>query len=248
LISLQLQAEEAYADSTAELIEQKATGELREQFIAVLGHDLRNPLGSIAVGTQLLLEHGLPEAQRSTVSRIRKSARRIELLVDDLLDFTRGRLGGGITLEQREIPDLEQSLRHVIDELASQYPARTVHFSVDGTGSFVGDRRRVEQLVSNLLGNAMQHGGLNEPVEVALRHTSDAVLLEVKNGGAPIPRDVQSRLFQPFYRVAGSSQNGLGLGLYIVAEIAKAHGGTASVSSHEGEGTRFTVRLPKARR
>jgi signal transduction histidine kinase len=245
LISLQLQAEDVHAHDAAELHEQKTIGELREQFISVLGHDIRNPLGSIVMGAQLLMDSGLSEADRSTVSRIRRSARRIQLLVDDLLDLARGRLGGGIALQHAEVRDLDSALRHVVDELASQHPGRTIRFRVEGTGSFVGDQRRVEQLVSNLLGNAVQHGRSNEPVDVTLRHAADAVVLEVKNAGAAIPLDVQSRLFQPFYRVAGGAQEGLGLGLYIVAEIAKAHGGTASVSSVEGDGTTFTVRLPK---
>jgi signal transduction histidine kinase len=248
LISLQLEAEETHAQAAADLLEQRTTGELREQFIAVLGHDLRNPLGSIVIGSEVLLEQGIPEAARSTVGRIRKSAQRIELLVDDLLDLTRGRLGGGISIEPAEIPDLEQSLRHVVDEIASQHPGRPIRFHVEGAGTLIADRRRIEQVLSNLLGNAMHHGKSNEPVEVSLRHLPDGVTLSVKNSGAPIPAAVQSRLFQPFYRVAGGTRQGLGLGLYIVAEIAKAHRGSASVSSVEGAGTTFSVRLPKSPR
>jgi sigma-B regulation protein RsbU (phosphoserine phosphatase) len=165
-----------------------------------------------------------------------------------LLDLTRGRLGGGITIEPTEVLDLEQSLRHVVDEIASQHPGRPIRFHVEGEGTVVADRRRIEQVLSNLLGNAMHHGTSTEPVEVSLRHLPDSVTLSVKNSGAPIPSTVQSRLFQPFYRVAGGTRQGLGLGLYIVAEIAKAHRGSASVSSVEGEGTTFSVRLPKTPR
>jgi signal transduction histidine kinase len=248
LISLQLQAEEDLARSDAELREHKSAGELREQFIAVLGHDLRNPLGSIVTGTELLLTSDLPAAARTTIERVRRSARRIELLADGLLDLTRGRLGGGLPLALAEVHDLERALRHVVDEVASQRPERELHVRVVGSGSIVCDRPRVEQVLSNLLGNAMHHTSAEQPVRVTLAHTPDAFTIEVQNGGSPIPQDVLPQLFQPFYRAKvkpRGPREGLGLGLYIVAEVARAHRGTATMTSSAVDGTVFTVRLPK---
>ena len=245
LISLQLDAEAAYAKSEAELREQKLLGEFRDQFISALGHDLRNPLGSIVVGAEVLVHQGVSADARSTIERIRRSAKRIELLVDDLLDLTRGRFGGGIPIERIEIRGLDQALRHVFDELATQSPNRAFRFEVQGSGSFVGDRRRLEQLLSNLLANAVQHGSRDQPIEALVRHDRDSLVLQVKNGGPPIPPEVQARLFQPFYRGAGGVSKGLGLGLYIVSEIAAAHGGTVRVAS-DASGTTFTVQLPKS--
>jgi sigma-B regulation protein RsbU (phosphoserine phosphatase) len=248
LISLQLQAEEKHAGNALELREQKAAAEVREQFLAVLGHDLRNPLSSIVVGTEVLLNAGLAGAPRRTLERVRQSARRIELLADDLLDLTRARLGGGLPLELAEVTDLDVSLRHVVDELKAQHPERTVRFEVDGSGSVVCDRRRVEQVLSNLLGNALQHSPADAPIDAKLCRTNDELVLTVHNRGTPIAEQVLPQLFTPFYRATPghgqSTRNGLGLGLYIVAEIAKAHAGIATASSSEADGTRFTVRWP----
>jgi signal transduction histidine kinase len=245
LISLQLQTDEALARRTAEVGEYKNAAELREHFIAVLGHDLRNPLWSIIAGSEVLLTSGLSDAARKTVERVRRSARRIELLADDLLDMTRVRLGGGMPLELAVVPDLENALRHVVDEAASQQTERTIKLSVEGTGSVTCDRQRVEQVLSNLLGNALQHGNTDQPIEVLLRHTPSAFVISVRNAGEAIPAHVLTRLFQPFYRAtSGEVHRGLGLGLYIVSEVAKAHGGTATATSAL-DGTVFTVTFPK---
>jgi signal transduction histidine kinase len=245
LISLQLQADEALVRRTAEAGEYKNAAELREHFIAVLGHDLRNPLWSIVAGSELLLSAGLSDAAHKTVERVRRSARRIELLADGLLDMTRARLGGGLPLELAAVPDLENALRHVVDEAASQQPERKINLTVEGKGTLTCDRQRVEQVLSNLLGNALQHGAKREPIAVLLRHTATAFTITVRNSGDPIPGHVLSRLFQPFYRAsAGEAHRGLGLGLYIVSEIAKAHVGTVRASS-DRDGTEFTVTFPK---
>jgi signal transduction histidine kinase len=246
LISLQLHDQEELARTGAALAEAEQTAELRELFFAVLGHDLRNPLWSIGTAAEILISDAFPDRVRSIADRIRRSVRRIELLIDDMLDLTRGRLGGGLVLRATEISDLEACVRHVVDEVASLHPKRTIHFRVEGQGSVVCDRRRIEQVVSNLLSNAIQHGSSPDPVEVALRHERDEFVIAVSNRGAPIPEGVLPRLFQPFYRAAsGGPRDGLGLGLFIVSEIANAHGGKVDVASSERDGTTFTVRLPR---
>ncbi|AKU94784.1 Sensor histidine kinase [Labilithrix luteola] len=246
LLAAQLEAEDVHAQSAAALAEARVTAELREQFIAVLGHDLRNPLSSIAMGAQLLSRHVLADVPRMTVERIGKSARRIELLVNAMLDLARGRLAGGMTLETSRVPDLEAPVRHLIDEITSSHPNRSVRLSVEGNGQVVCDRQRIEQLVSNLVTNAIDHSDGKEPVDVVIRLLPDKLSLTVHNSGTPIRADVLPRLFHPFYRGSeGEPQKGLGLGLFIVSEIARAHGGSVRADSSAREGTTFTVTLPR---
>lgn len=249
LISVQLQAEEKHRASETALLSERETAELREQFIAVLGHDLRNPLSSIRLGTEILLQKPLDPQALSILERMRRSCARISKLVEDVLDFARGRLGSGIPLSLREVPDLEQDLGHVVEELRGAYPDRVVDCVMEIDGSVVCDRSRVAQLFSNLLGNAFMHGAPDEPVRVLASGNSGGFSLSVTNQGAPIPSETMSRLFQPFWRpTTETSQNGgLGLGLYIAAQIARSHGGALEVSSSATTGTTFTFRLPAAR-
>jgi sigma-B regulation protein RsbU (phosphoserine phosphatase) len=245
LISLQIEDEERHARGQAALVDEKSTAELREQFIALLGHDLRNPLSAIVMGARQL-ERQSDEGDRKVIVRIRQSVRRITGLVDDILDFARGRLGGGIAIEAGPIKDLDARLRHVVDELASVHPERAVRFVAEGCGSLRGDAGRIEQLLSNLLANAIEHSVGSDPVDVAVRGAGDFVCLTVTNRGNPIAPEILPRLFQPYYRGAGGSPSaGLGLGLYIVAEIARSHGGTVGVTSSAEAGTTFTVTLPR---
>ena len=166
-----------------------------------------------------------------------------------MLDLTRGRLGGGLALERTDVRDLDACLRHVVDEIASRHPGREIRFQVTGQGVITCDRRRIEQVVSNLVANAIQHGDAHAAVDVELQYEPDALTIAVANLGTPISEDIRPRLFQPFARAAsGEPRNGLGLGLFIVSEIARAHGGTVSVTSCEPDGTRFMVRLPRVTR
>jgi signal transduction histidine kinase len=249
LISLQLHAEEEHAHDRAALAEEKSKAELREQFMAVLSHDLRNPLSSISMGAHVLLGQSLSETARTTVQRIRRSAVRIELLVNDLLDLARGRSGKGLPLALAEVGDLEARLRHVASEVASAHPEQPITFVADGCGRLVCDPRRMEQVLSNLLANAVEHSSGAQPVEVRLHGTPSAVVLAVQNQGEPIAPAVLPRLFQPFYRGAqGHQPSGLGLGLYIVSEIARSHGGTVEAASTRERGTVFTFTVPRAPR
>ncbi|WCT72227.1 PAS domain-containing sensor histidine kinase [Sphingomonas naphthae] len=224
---------------------ERETSELREQFIAVLGHDLRNPLASISSGVRLLTERETVTPRgRQILTLMQGSVIRASDLIDNVLDFARGRLGGGIILARDAQFALTPVLEQVVAELASVNPDRMIdaRFAVDEP---VGcDRVRLGQLLSNLLGNAIAHGAKGEPIIVRAQ-TRDGVLeIAVANGGKPIAEATMKRLFQPFFRGDGRSHKvGLGLGLHIASEIAKAHGGSLNVNSDVDE-TRFTFTMP----
>ena len=246
LISLQLAAEDRLSMASAALLDARETAQLREQFVAVLGHDLRNPLASMSLAAEALLEHPLDDAGRRTVERLQRSTRRMTDMVTDLLDFARAKLGGGIGVALTEVSDLETGLRHVVAELQAAHPARELNVSIDPLGSVRCDPARMAQLVSNLLSNALTHGAPGRPVAVRAQRRGDTFVLSVHNEGAPIGPDAQAQLFLPYTRGGPGSRSGLGLGLYIVKQIADAHGGTVAVESTEAAGTRFTFTMPLA--
>jgi sigma-B regulation protein RsbU (phosphoserine phosphatase) len=244
LISSQLAAEAQLGATRAELLDARKTAELREQFIAVLGHDLRNPLSSVVVGAETLLRRSLDDAARSTVQRIVASGRRMSGLVSDLLDFARARLGSGIGVSPSDVSDLATSLRHVIAELEGAHAERTIVASIEISGTIRCDRDRIGQLLSNLLANALEHGSSDSPVGVRIAQSQDQLTIAVHNQGLPIPAATIPLLFRPYSRGGPGSRNGLGLGLYIAHEIAKAHHGRLDVSSAAETGTTFTLSLP----
>ena len=246
LIGFHLEAQERLIDSEAALLGERQTAEVREQFIAVLGHDLRNPLASIDAGARLLGKGKLDDKAQAIVTLIEQSVRRMAGLIDNVLDLARARLGGGLTLHRNADEPLAPALEQVVAELRSGHPDRQIDVHFDLVEPIVCDRPRIAQLLSNLLANALTHGTEAAPV-IVRGAVADAILeLSVANKGAPIPPAVAERLFEPFYRSsAGSDKQGLGLGLYIASEIARAHGGTLSVNSTSGE-TRFVLKIPVA--
>lgn len=232
----------ARADFTAE----RDTSELRDQFIAVLGHDLRNPLASIASGLQLLDEETLSPRGQKVTTLMEGSVVRAVGLIDNVLDFARGRLGGGLTLSRDSRQPLEPVLRQVIGELRSISPERSIHADYALQEPIDCDRARIGQMLSNLLGNAVTHGAQDKPISVSAGTIDGFLEISIANGGEPISQAAQDRLFQPFFRGdLGPSREGLGLGLHIASEIAKAHGGALTVVSDHTE-TRFTFRMPLA--
>ncbi len=229
------------AEST--LASEREVSVLREQFIAVLGHDLRNPLGAITSGAHLLANGQLDPKQKSLVDMMRTSAGRMGELIENVLDFARTRLGGGIGLN-RQVIDLAPHLLHAVDELRTAFPDRDIGIKVDAPLLLDGDPSRISQMVSNLVANAVSHGAHDKPITVSAKTQDHIFQLTVANGGRPIPPELMAVLFQPFTREkARPSQNGLGLGLYIASEIAKAHGGTLTVKSSDEE-TRFVFMMP----
>jgi signal transduction histidine kinase len=241
LIATHLDAANRLTASEARLLSERETSELREQFIAVLGHDLRNPLASIAAGTKLLTRGNRDAAP--ILALMEQSVARMSALIDNVLDFARGRLGGGIALN-RATQALEPVLSQVIAELRTSFPANRIETDFDLTQQVDCDAGRIAQLFSNLLANALTHGAAGTPVRVCASTRADAFELSVANAGEPIPPNAINRLFQPFYRVsAEDARQGLGLGLYIASEIARAHGGRLDLISTPQE-TRFTFRMP----
>jgi signal transduction histidine kinase len=244
LIGFHLEAQDRLASSEAALQGERQTARLREQFIAVLGHDLRNPLASIDAGMRLLGKGAnLDEKGRTIVTLIEQSARRMSRLIDNVLDLARGTLGGGLTLERNADEPLGLTLEHVLAEMRSAWPDRQIDAQMDLGEPVSCDRTRIGQLLSNLVANAITHGA-DAPVSVRASAKDGTFELSVANSGNPIPPAVAERLFEPFYRQkTGAKQEGLGLGLYIASEIARAHGGALTVDSGSAE-TRFTFRMP----
>lgn len=227
-----------------QLLAEHETAELREQFIAVLGHDLRNPLSAIDGGINILLREPPSDKSVKVIGLMRGSVVRMSGLIDNILDFARGRLGGGLLLD-KSVKPLGPTLNQVISEIRLSYPDRQIEAEIDPSLSEVeADHARLAQMLSNLLANAVTHGGENTPIQVRATVIAEYLELAVANGGHPIPPEVIGRLFHPFYRGnAHSKVRGLGLGLYIAAQIAQAHGGSLDVNSSADE-TRFTFRMP----
>jgi len=246
VLALQIEAEEAAQHTHAQLQEERDTAELREQFIAVLGHDLRNPLFAINFGAERLLRKFPDPATDTLVRHILASGRRAAQLVEDLLDFARGRMGSGIPLNISDCQGLQAALQHVVSEVQSVHPQRVIKSDIGVLQGVSGDRDRLAQLLSNLVANAIHHGRHDGPVEVTAKIEQGQFNLTVKNPGQ-IDAQALPRLFEPYSRPAKDTpQAGLGLGLYIVKQIADAHGGELSVSTTAEHGTVFTFSLATA--
>ncbi len=244
LIGFHLDARDRLAVSEAAFLSERETAELREQFVAVLGHDLRNPLASIDAGTRMLEKTPLDEKAQAIVTLIQSSVWRIAGLIENVLDFARGRLGGGLTLNRSATAPLAPVLLQVVEELQAAWPERDIRTHVDLPERVNCDRARMAQLLSSLLGNALVHGAPDKPVSVGAELRDGRFELYVANGGAPMSEKMLESLFEPSSREpAGGHRQGLGLGLFIAAEIARAHGGTLTAKSATEE-TRFTMTMP----
>ena len=238
-----LRNEKATAENR--LADEQAVSALREQFIAVLGHDLRNPLSAIISGASLLAYTVHNEDERKIVKVIQGSARRMAGMIEDIMDFARGRLGEGISIHC-VATDITPVLQHVVNELRTSFAGRVIETAFDIAGPVDCDAPRIGQLLSNLLANALTHGSADAPVMVKAFHQGGHFVLSVSNSGKPIPAAAMEKLFHPFTReTSHPSQNGLGLGLYIAAEIARAHNGSISVVSNREE-TCFTFAMQPA--
>lgn len=245
LIADELDLQDRLEQSTSALLDAQETAKLREQFIAVLGHDLRNPLMAIRVGAELLQLTALDPSSQRTIGHIQRSSSRMAELIKDILDFARGRLGGGIPVVFEQEDDLAEELRNVIAEVQQAHADRAIEVSVAIEHPVACDASRIAQLLSNLLTNAVIHGAADQPVRIAAHSDAEVFELVVSNGGHAIPAGKLARLFRPFSRDADqSAQPGLGLGLYIAAEIARAHRGTLQVTSSADAGTHFVFRMP----
>lgn len=236
----------ARVTATDALKGEREVADLREQFIAVLGHDLRNPIAAIGAGARLLQRS--PALQDAKALRVldmmNATVTRMSGLIENLLDFARGRLGGGITLTRDASRPLLPVLEQVVDELRVASVGRLIVTDFAITEPVDCDAARLGQLASNLIGNALTHGAFDKAVRVDARTHDGVFELSVANEGTPIPEAAMPMLFEPFFRGnVRDSRQGLGLGLHIASQIAAAHGGTLTVASTETE-TRFVFTLP----
>jgi PAS domain S-box-containing protein len=226
--------------------ETRMRAEFGEQLIGIVSHDLRNPLGAITLSVSVLeRQEGLDERQSKTLTRITAAAARATRLIQDLLDFTRARLGGGIPI-QRQPLDLHLLAQQVVEEVKLTHPGRKVTLARNGQAAGEWDGDRLAQVITNLVNNALAYSPPDTPVHVETRGEEDAVFLRVHNQGEPIPAELLPHLFEPMTRGTQKASTGrsIGLGLYIVCSIVRAHGGSVAVHSTASEGTVFTVRLP----
>ncbi len=234
-----LQEEKKIAET--ELIKQREMVTLREQLIAVLGHDLRNPLSSVVMAVEFLAS-SLGDDNAVLLGTLKRSTSRMKELVNNIMDFARTRLGEGIVLTRQDI-ELEPVLDQVVAEMRLIYPKREIKTLFEITEPVNCDSHRIAQLLSNLLANALTHGDANAPVYIHAFYNNGNLEVSVSNNGDPIPADLHEHLFVPFTREASRpSQQGLGLGLYICSEIARAHNATLSFTSSAKE-TCFTLHM-----
>ena len=244
LIGRQLALEQHQEATEEALRESREATELRDQFIAVLGHDLRNPLASMSAISHVMLRSQVPEVVKFG-TRLRANTRRMGKLIDDVLDLARGRMGSGVGFKIAPAGGLEAGLREVVAELRDAHADWSIVETYEIDGLIECDLGRMQQLVSNLLGNALTYGDPAQPVSVEAKLDGNWLELSVRNGGAPISPPDLARIFEPYWRPAESKPGGgLGLGLHICAMIVKAHEGTLQVSSTSELGTCFTARLP----
>jgi signal transduction histidine kinase len=221
----------------------------RDQVLAIIQHDFRNPLGAIVMSAGSLARTGnLDEQGARTVGRIQRSAKRMSLMLNDLLDLTRSRLGAPLPLELSPT-DLGVVGQHIVDELRALHPDRDLHFESSGDLHGEWDKNRLEQVISNLVANALVHGAKAAPVLVTAAPRDGDVTVAVHNEGPAISEADMEKIFDPLVRAAGTGQashaGSLGLGLFIVRELVKAHGGEVTVTSSAEGGTTFTLRLPR---
>lgn len=244
LVARQLASEAVLGRTRNALDDAIETSMLREQFVAVLSHDVRTPLSTILNGIDILGQVVDPSTL-PLLETMRRSGKRISALIDDVSDFARGRMGGGIPLEMCWEHNFEESLRQVVEELRHVYPGRRIEADIPSGIDLLCDGHRMAQLLSNLLKNAIVHGSPSDAVSVRVRSTSEIFEMAVTNSGPEIPPEIQAHLFKPFWRSSTSvTKKGLGLGLYIASEIAQSHGGHLAVASSGGQ-TSFTYNVRK---
>ena len=243
MIADHIEASQSLVESKTALLTEQGASALREQFIAVLGHDLRNPLAGINGGMRMLERENLSDRGKEVIGLVNATVSRMAGLIDNVMDFARGRLGGGITLD-RSPHRIDSTVEQVTNELRATYPDRDIIVDLRLETEVHADHSRLGQLFSNLLGNALMHGDPVAPIRAVLDREGDHLTFETMNFGEPIPAHAMENLFSPFERgKSRSSLQGLGLGLYISSQIAKAHEGSLTAKS-EGRETTFTFRMP----
>ncbi|OPB03322.1 PAS domain-containing sensor histidine kinase [Pseudomonas fluorescens] len=239
-------AEIALHQAQAELSEAYAVAQRRalfaEQMMAIVSHDLKNPLTAIRMASDFLSRSERTPKERQLLGHIAQSSERAQRMIADLLDFTQARVGHGISVKTTAV-DLHGVIQHAVDELRVAFPTATLKHHTEGTGAACLDADRVQQIIGNLVANSVAYGDILMPITITSRLADTRCEVAVHNYGAVIPETLLAGLFEPMTRGTdqGSEVRSVGLGLYIVRELAKAHGGDVAVSSCENTGTTFTV-------
>ena len=242
LIAFHLSERDKLAAAEDSLRQQQEINAFREQFIAILGHDLRNPLASLSAGMRMLRRNLPADKTAELMALMEGSVVRMSRMLDDVTDFTRSRLGEGMILDPQPV-QIDVVMMQTLEELRLAHPPGS--FDVDVEHATVTcDARRMGQLLSNLLANAILHGDIATPIGLVGSRESETYRISVTNGGDPISDILMAQIFEPFFRRhRNSSREGFGLGLYIAREIARAHGSDIEVDSKAGT-TSFSVQLP----
>jgi len=221
----------------------------KARFLAILGHDLRTPLGAMLMSSEFLLEtSNLDDSARTMLTSMARGARRMNQMVLDLVEFTRTRFGDTVPIERVEM-DVRSMIDEVVAEVTASYPRTVLEVETEGELRGHWDHSRLTQALTNLVGNAVQHGSPNSPIIIKATGTGNEVTIAVHNHGPAIPANQTKRIFQVMTQgkdEGSRDRRHLGLGLYIVDKIVTAHGGTVRVDSSELEGTTFTIRLPRS--
>ncbi len=249
LLASRKRLEELVAETTRLHHEAKDRALSAEQMIGIVSHDLRNPISTIQIGATLLASTASSPSQQRVVERIARASRRAHALIGDLLDFTQARLGTGLQVTLENL-DLHAVIAEAIGDLAAAHPDRSLVHEQVGAGPCRADAGRLEQLVGNLVSNALSYGDRDQPITVTSAVEPDGFSIRVHNHGPVIPSALLSSLFQPMTRGAGgsSAKRSVGLGLFIVAEISRAHGGLTRVESDAERGTTFISTFPHQKR
>ena len=224
----------------------------KEMFLAMLGHDLRSPLAAVMMSAEFMLETGeLVEPHLTLAGRINSSAKRMQNMIGDLLDFTRSRLGGGIPISPAKM-SMEKVVHDVVEEICSAHPDRTIKVNARGGQDGEWDSARISQALTNLIGNAVENSAEGSVVSVDVEDATTEMKVVVHNTGAAIPSEQLNGIFGPMKSRETAQKKGgagpygnLGLGLFIAERIVSAHQGTIDVKSEKGEGTTFTIHLPR---
>lgn len=244
MIGETLQLDTRLQNAEEELAQEREIADVQEQFMAILAHDLRNPITAVRAGLCMLKRQEADPRKLALIDLMDGSGQRMADLVSNLMDHARNRLGGGIVLDRRSDRPLTEALDQIVAEFRAVAPSSEIVVTFELPPNLDCDRARIAQLLSNLLGNAITHGTPDRPIHVSAKVTKGTFALAVLNEGAPIPESKLSGLFSPFQK--GDERpngSGLGLGLYIASEIAKAHGGRMLVASTDAN-TVFTFEMP----
>lgn len=245
LIALQLDSDKRQWSTENLLSSERESSKLREQFIAVLGHDLRSPLAAISASAEYLQLKAESPDMTLVAKRLRSSASRMSKLIDDIMDFARGRLGNGIPARIERVENLGPYLQTVVNEITQANEDRKIFATLAIERPVDCDPARLQQLLANLLANAVTHGSPDAPVRVSAITDATHLVIEVANQGDSIAEESLAKVFEPYWRAANKTPSeGLGLGLYICQQVVNAHKGTIEACSSQANGTCFTARIP----